>query len=217
MPGVALFDMDRTLVRRNTAQLYVRYQRQIGEATLFDSLRAAWWMLQYTLGVVDAEGVAKRALRPLAGTHENVLAARCDDWFHRDVVQHVGNAARRTVRHHLDAGDVCVIVTGASRYAARPLACFLGIPHVVSTELERDERGFFTGRYEPPLCYGEGKIARTEALAKEHGFSLDHACFYSDSVSDLPLMERVGLPVAVNPDPRLQRIARARRWRIERW
>ena len=66
MPGVALFDMDRTLVRRNTAQLYVRYQRKIGEATWADTARVAYWMVQYTLGVVDAEGVARRALLPLA-------------------------------------------------------------------------------------------------------------------------------------------------------
>jgi len=209
--------MDRTLVRRNTAQLYVRYQREIGEATWADTAKVAFWMLQYTLGIVDAENVAVRALRPLAGMHETVLAARCDDWFHRDVAKHVSDAARRTVHRHLDSGDVCAIVTTASRYAARPLARLLGIPHLVTSELERDEHGFFTGRHVPPLCYGRGKIERSELLASEHGFSLEDACFYSDSVSDLPLMERVGTPIAINPDLRLGRIARARSWRIERW
>ncbi|MGZ3423221.1 MAG: HAD family hydrolase [Polyangiales bacterium] len=214
---VALFDMDRTLVRKNTAQLYVRYQRRNGEASMLDSLRVAWWVAQYTIGIVDAEGVAVKVLRGLEGIHENVMAARCDDWFRRDVVHHVGEEARRTVARHLGSGDVCAIVTGAWRYSADPLARALEIPHVIATELERDAEGRFTGRHIQPLCYGHGKIARSEALAKEHGYSLRDATFYSDSISDLPLLEAVGTPVAVNPDPRLLRVARARGWRIERW
>ena len=217
MPGVALFDMDRTLVRRNTAQLYVRYQREIGEVGWRDSLRVAWWVAQYTLGVVDAERIAVRALSTLGGMDELVLAHRCDDWFHRFVAPHVSDAARSTVRRHLDAGDVCAIVTGASKYSANPLARALRIPHVVATELECDARGVFTGRYVPPLCYGAGKIARSERLGAAHGFSLDDAVFYSDSISDVPLFERVREPVVVNPDPRLSRLAKKRGWRVERW
>ena len=217
MPGVALFDMDRTLVRRNTAQLYVRYQREIGEAGWRDALRVGFWVAQYTLGIVDAEAIAVRALRTLAGQHETALSGRCDDWFHRYVVPHVGDAARRTVLRHLEAGDVCAIVTGASRYTAGPLARALRIPFVVSTELECDASGRFTGRHVAPLCYGAGKVARTEQLAASQGFSLDEATFYSDSISDLPLFERVRRPVVVNPDPRLARVARRRGWPVERW
>jgi HAD superfamily hydrolase (TIGR01490 family) len=217
MPGVALFDMDRTLVRKNTAQLYVRYQREIGEAGLRDTMRAALWLVQYTLGIVDAERVAVEVLRELRGHHETALASRCDDWYRRRVEPHVSDVARRTVERHRTRGDVCAIVTGASRYGARPVARTFGIPHVVATELEKDEAGFFTGRFVWPLCYGEGKIVRAERLASEHGFSLDDAWFYSDSISDLPLLQRVAHPVAVNPDPRLLRIARARGWPVETW
>lgn len=217
MGSVALFDLDRTLVRKNTASLYVDYQRRLGEATALDTARVGWWLLQYTLGVVDAEAVAVRVIRAVAGQHETVLAARCDDWFRREVARHIGDDARRTVDRHLASGDVCAIVTGATPYAARPAARLLGIPHVIATELEKDARGFFTGRHVQPLCYGAGKIARSEALAAAHGRSLRDAVFYSDSISDLPLLERVGTAVAVNPDPRLARVARQRGWRIERW
>src|SRR5258708_172818 len=157
--------MDRTLVRRNTAQLYVRYQREIGETDWRDSLRVAWWVAQYTIGIVDAEKTAVRATQSLSGMAEFVLASRCDDWYRRFVAPHVSDVARRTVFRHLDAGDVCAIVTGASNYSAAPLARALRIPHVVATELECDGEGVFTGRYVPPLCYGVGKIERTERLA----------------------------------------------------
>jgi phosphoserine phosphatase len=87
----------------------------------------------------------------------------------------------------------------------------------VATELELDEAGRFTGRAAPPLCLGEGKVRRAQQLADRYGFVLEEATFYSDSVSDVPLLERVAEPVVVNPDPRLKRIAERRRWRIERW
>ena len=109
------------------------------------------------------------------------------------------------------------IVTGASRYASAPLARRLEIPLLVSTVLEVDAEGRFTGRAERPLCLGEGKLQRARALAEAQGFRLEDATFYSDSISDLPLLELVGEPVAVNPDPRLRRVAERRRWRIERW
>jgi len=213
----ALFDMDRTLVRRETATLYVRYQHALGEAKRRDLLRAVYWMAQYTMGIIDAPSVAARALLPLEGTHEVSLAARCDDWFRRYVEPHVCDLGRRAVEHHRAQGDLLAIVTGASPYVARPLARRLGIPHVVASELEVDARGIFTGRFVDPLCYGNGKIVRAKRLAEEHGFALEEATFYSDSFTDLPLLEAVAEPIVVNPDPRLGRIAKKRGWKIVTW
>ncbi len=213
----ALFDMDRTLVRKETASLYVRYQRSIGEATRADMLRVIYWVTQYTMGMIDAPDVAGRVVRQFAGMPEMALAARCDDWFRRYVETHVCDLGRRAVEHHRARGDLLAIVTGASPYAARPLARRLGIPHVVASELEVDAQGLFTGRFVEPLCYGSGKIVRTRRLAEQQGFTLEEATFYSDSFTDLPLLEAVAEPVIVNPDLRLERVARKRGWRIEAW
>lgn len=213
----ALFDMDRTLVRKETASLYVQYQRRVGEARRRDLLKVFYWVAQYTAGVIDAPDVAKRALLPLAGTHEDALASRCDDWFRKFVEPHVCDLGRRAVDRHRQRGDVLAIVTGASPYVARPLARRLGIPHVVASELETDGRRVFTGRFVEPLCYGDGKVSRARRLAKEIGFELEDATFYSDSYTDLPLLEVVREPIVVNPDLRLARVAKARRWPIERW
>jgi HAD superfamily hydrolase (TIGR01490 family) len=216
-PRAALFDMDRTLVRRETASLYVRYQRSIGEATWRDSARVLFWVTQYTLGVIDAPAVAAKAMRQLAGMPETVMAARCDDWFRTWVEPHVADLGRAAVAFHKQRGDVLAIVTGATTYAARPLARRLGIDHVVSSELEVDAQGRFTGRVVDPLCYGHGKVERAERLAKTLGFSIAEASFYSDSYTDLPLLERVAEPIIVNPDARLRRVAQRRGWRIEAW
>jgi HAD superfamily hydrolase (TIGR01490 family) len=111
---------------------------------------------------------------------------------------------------------VVAIVTGATPYAAQPLARELGIDHVIATNLEV-ENGRFTGRVRHPMGYGPGKVVLSEKLAEEQGFSLDESTFYSDSITDLPLLERVRTPVAVNPDTRLKRHASKNGWRIETW
>lgn len=217
MPRAALFDMDRTLIRRDTASLYVKYQRDLGEVGRGYSLRVGWWLLKYTFGVIDAEKVAERALESYRGKEEAWMVERCRGWFRDYVLPHVTPAGREAVARHRAAGDVVVIVTGATRYAAEPLARELGIDHVVCTELEVDSAGCFTGRLEPPMCYGTGKITRTEVLAARHDFALSEACFYSDSITDRPLLEQVAEPVVVNPDARLRRLAKQRGWRVERW
>jgi HAD superfamily hydrolase (TIGR01490 family) len=213
----ALFDMDRTLVRKETASLYVRYQIDTGQASWTDLLRTMVWVGQYTLGVLDHERVARIAVAEIRGMPETVLAARCDDWFSRYVEKHITDAGREAVRRHREAGDLCAIVTGTSPYASWPLARRLGIDHVVSSVFEVDADRRFTGRPEMPLCLGPGKVERAERLARASGFRLEDAVFYSDSISDLPLLERVAEPVVVNPDPRLERVAARRGWRVERW
>jgi HAD superfamily hydrolase (TIGR01490 family) len=212
----ALFDLDRTLVRKETASLYVRYLRATGQATWQDSARIAWWVLQYTFGVLDAQKAAAEVISALRGFPETAMAARCDDWIRRDVLRHVSDGARRAVLDHQRQGHLTAIVTGASPYAARPVARHLGIDHVVATEFEVDGH-HFTGRPALPLCYGEGKVIKARRLAEEQGFRLADSIFYTDSYTDLPLLLAVAEPVVVNPDPRLLREARRRRWPVLRW
>ncbi len=217
MPRAALFDLDRTLVRKETATLYVKWQRQVGRATTRDLIRTMYWVAQYTLGIIDAPAVAKRAVATLAGKPEQEMIDECEAWFQSHVLPHVADEGRRAVERHRRMGDLVAIVTGATPYVARPLGRLLDIDHVVASELEVDASGRFTGRPVEPLCFGEGKVTRTTALAKTHGFALEEAAFYTDSLTDLPLLERVGERVIVNPDPRLRRLANARAWPVERW
>jgi len=213
----ALFDMDRTLIRGDTATLYTRYQRANGEATLRDSLRVAWWLLQYTFGVIDAPRVAEEVLKKFRGKREAWMIETCNQWFKDYVLPEVREAGRLAVRRHRDQGEHVAIVTSATPYAALPLARELGIEHVVCTELEVDSSGCFTGKVRQPMCYGPGKIDRALTIADRIGFDLGDAIFYSDSITDLPLLERVKTPIAVNPDTRLRRIAQRRGWKIEKW
>jgi HAD superfamily hydrolase (TIGR01490 family) len=211
----ALFDMDRTLVRRDTATLFMRYQRDIGEASWVELLQAGWWVLLYTFGWCDAQGVATKAFRKYAGRREDQFYESCERWYLDYVRQHVTDAGRAAVESHRAAGEVIALVTGALRFAAWPLARDLGIEHVACSEVEVHD-GRLTGRPRH-LCYGAAKVEAASRVAEAEGFALDHATFYSDSITDLPLLELVGTPVVVNPDSRLRRVALRRGWRIETW
>ncbi len=213
----ALFDMDRTLVRKETASLFIRYLRSRGAASWQDSAQTLVWLARYTVGALDVHRAAAQAVYRFAGTSETVFAARCDDWFHRDVEAHVADAGRRAVAQHRARGEIVAIVTGTSAYFARPLARRLGIDHIVASEFEVGADGRFTGRLVDPLCFGHGKVTRSRRLGEQLGFRVEEATFYSDSYTDLPLLETVRTAVAVNPDPRLSGVARRRGWRVERW
>lgn len=212
----ALFDLDRTLVRKETATLYVRWEREHGEAGLGDLAKTLFWVAKYTLGILDAETVAAKVAWELRGKPEQAMIDKCEAWCARDVLPLVGDGAKAAVRAHQEAGDLVAIVTGASPYVAGPVARHLGIEHVLSSELEVED-GVFTGRFVDPLCYGRGKITRVARLAETLGFDPREAIFYTDSVTDLPLLEAVGERVCVNPDGRLRREAMRRGWPVVRW
>jgi HAD superfamily hydrolase (TIGR01490 family) len=212
----ALFDMDRTLVREHTARLYTRYQRDLGELTIWRYLRNSVWLVQYTLGRINAEHVAQLALQDVVGRSEAWMRDRCAHWFAHNIEREITAAARRAVQAHQAQGDLCVIVTAATRYVVEPVAASFGIEHIVCSEIEQLD-GMFTGRFIPPLAYKEGKVQRMNDFARLHQISLAESCFYTDSITDLPLLEAVGTPIAVNPDSRLLREAKNRNWRIESW
>jgi HAD superfamily hydrolase (TIGR01490 family) len=213
----ALFDMDRTLLKKDTAELYTRYRRDIGEASVKDMLQVGWWMIQYTMGVIDAPRVALKALESFRGREERWLIESCEGWFQEYVLEHVQPKGREAVLRHKAQGDVVAIVTGATPYAANPLARELSIDTVVCTTLEVDADGRFTGRPIEPLCYGKGKVELATRAGKELGFRVEDATFYSDSITDVPLLEAVKTPIVVNPDRRLRRVAEQRGWPIEDW
>lgn len=177
--------------------------------------RAVWWSLLYKAAVLDLESLANRLTLDLAGEDEAEMIAKCEVWYQADVAPMVTAAARHAVSTHRDAGDVIVLATGATQYAALAVAQGLGIEHTLCSRLEVDG-GRFTGKL-AAMCFGPHKVTLAEGFAAEHGIDLARSTFYSDSYNDLPMLERVGTAVAVNPDVRLWRHARRRGWRVEQW
>jgi len=212
----ALFDLDKTLLQANSGHLFMQFRRRRGEVGLRRMLQVGFWLLQYSWGRVDAERVARKVMGEYRGTPEKHLEELCEGWVESEVLPLISPRARLVVKSHQSAGDLVAIVTSSTRYGTAPVARELGIEHVLCTELEVREE-IFTGEVVKPLCYGEGKVIRSRELLNEHGVSFSDATFYSDSVTDLPLMNLVGRAVAVNPDKGLRRYAQKQGWAIEQW
>jgi putative phosphoserine phosphatase/1-acylglycerol-3-phosphate O-acyltransferase len=209
----AFFDMDKTLISENSGSLYMKTRYQRGEISGIDVLKGLGAYLQYKLGVLDIRNWTKNMMLQFRGESEAELEVWARQWFDEVVADTIYPEARECVEEHLALGHVVAIVSGASKFVVRPLAQRLGIEHMLYTRLEV-EGGIFTGRVIEPICFEEGKIYWIQNFIEEHRIDLAKSWFYTDSITDRPLLDIVGHPVAVNPDPLLYREAVRRRWPV---
>ena len=217
--ALALFDLDRTLVRKDTAGLFVRYEYRHGLISKARVARVALWRLLYTAGVVDSERVARQVLSWYRGREEAELRQVTGNWFESDVAPLICERGRHAIAEHRARGDVIAVVTASTQFVAERVAVALEIDHVVCTEVD-SVGGRLTGELRGPLCFGRGKLTKVEQFVQslsDPGIRVSGATAYTDSVTDLPLLQAVGSPVAVNPDPRLRAHAREQGWPIQRW
>ena len=121
--------------------------------------------------------------------------------------------AHALLAKHREAGDTLVIITATNRVITAPIAEKLGVEHLIATECEIVD-GRYTGRSTDVPCFREGKVTRLNRWMQENGYSLQDSYFYSDSMNDLPLLEQVTHPVAVDPDPNLRAEAEKRGWPV---
>lgn len=216
MRPAALFDVDRTLVTVNTARLYVQWRMGERKVSWLDYVRVSHVLMQYTIGTLEPEGAARHAFRTVRGYSEERMREECLGWYTRVVRPHISGHGRREVAQKRSEGHVCAILSASTPYLTEPLAAELGIDHVLCTRLEVSD-GLFTGGWQAPLCYGAGKVEHARRWAEQHGVDLKRSTFYTDSISDLPMLEMVGSPRVVNPDPRLRLVAARRRYPVEIW
>jgi HAD superfamily hydrolase (TIGR01490 family) len=217
MPRVAaFFDMDHTLLRCNSGTLWIRFLRRRGEISLWKLLRAMSWIARYKLSLIDLEAVTKIATLDVRGDDEQAMREKALLFFRSEVVQQVSPLARAALEHHREEGHMLAILSSSSPYVTEPLAEHLGIEHVLCTR-PVVENGRFLGTHVPPACAGAGKVHWAERFAGERDVDLAASYFYTDSYSDLPMLERVGQPRVVNPDARLRRHARRAGWSTAEW
>ncbi len=214
---IAFFDLDRTVIARNSGSLWLRSEVRKGYISKRAALRATTWLLRYHLGFGDLEFALREAVATLRGTHEDALRARTEAFYRREVRGLVRPGAHTALARHHARGDLRVLLTTSSNYLSAPVTRDLGLDAYLCTTFEVRPDGVFTGEPNHPLCYGAGKVALAGAFAASRGIELGACAFYSDSMSDLPMLEAVGHPVAVNPDPRLRRLAAARAWPVLDW
>ena len=212
----AFFDIDHTVLEINSGTKWIGYQWKNKRMTVIELMRALWWSVEYRFGLLDFESMAGRVIAGYRGREVAPIEREVAQWFRDEIELTICDEARAHVEEHRLEGHVVALLTSATRFLSAPVGEALGVEHVLCTEVV-EEHGRFTGAHVSPACYGVGKVVRAEAFAADHAIDLERSFFYSDSYSDLPMLERVGEPRVVNPDPRLRRLAQRRGWQPQIW
>jgi HAD superfamily hydrolase (TIGR01490 family) len=209
----AFFDVDGTLIAKNSGPLYMKFLRRRGEIRRRDALSTVYFYIRYRLNMLDIEVALERSSRWIRGRREQAIAEHCRLWYREMVRQYLQPELIRRIAEHKEQGHLVAILSSTTSYLAEPLAEDLGIEHLLVSHLIVQD-GRFTGEAERPLCYGDGKIFWARRFAEQHDVDLAQSYFYTDSASDLPMLEIVGHPQVVNPDIVLRREARRRGWPV---
>ena len=214
---LTLFDLDHTLLPIDSDHAWGAYMREIGWTDpVASQLANDAFYAQYQAGTLDIHAYVRFATEAIRrqGAMESIAAhAR---YMRAVAIPSIKPEALALVRGHQAAGDRVLIVTATNEFVTRPIARAFGVDELIAVELERGPDGWFTGEIAGTPSFREGKIERVRQWLAAHGLGWGdvETTFYSDSINDLPLLERVDHPVATNPDARLLQQARERGWRI---
>jgi HAD superfamily hydrolase (TIGR01490 family) len=212
----AFFDLDKTIISRSSSLALTRPMYRAGMVTRGQLLRGAYAQLVYVLVGAD-ERKMERLKEGMLALTKGWDRAQVEELV-RDVIldvidPFVYQEALDLIALHRAQGRRVFIVSSSPEEVVRPLAAHFGVVDVLATRAEVDADGRYTGRL-AFYCYGRAKAEAIRELAQREGLDLAGSYAYSDSITDLPMLEAVGNPVAVNPDRELRKVAEERGWRI---
>lgn len=217
MNNLVLFDLDNTLLSGDSDFEWAQFLIDQGvlDRELYAANNQAFYDA-YLAGTLDIHAFLAFQLKPLARHDKAQLDAWHRQFMRQRIVPLIGAAARELVVSWQDGAALCAIVTATNSFVTAPIADAFGIRHLIATEPELRD-GQYTGGISGIPCFREGKVTRVQQWLAERGqrwHDFERSYFYSDSLNDLPLLERVSDPVAVDPDPTLRREAELRGWPI---
>jgi HAD superfamily hydrolase (TIGR01490 family) len=214
---LALFDLDHTLLPLDSDRTWGVFTTELGwnDPVVFNQRNDEFYA-HYQAGTLDIHDYvrfATRAARERGATEAAHAHARYMDEV---ICPRITPEALALVRSHQHAGDKVMIVTATNEFVTRPIAQAFGVAELIAVELERDDSGWITGEIRGTPSFREGKVTRVAQWLEQQGLDWGDVemTFYSDSMNDLPLLEKVHHPVATNPDARLRQLATERGWRI---
>ncbi len=212
--ALALFDLDHTLISFDSGGAFTRWLAERGVLDAGFEAQYLAYCHDYAAGRLDIRAMHRFTVGALAGLPPPQLQAWLDE-FEAEVAPRITPAALALVQAHQQCGDLCVLVTATTRFIAEPFARLFGIDHVLATEPERDGQGRLTGAIVGEPCFWADKCGHVERWLAARGQVLadfSRSSFYSDSVHDLPLLQMVRRPVAVDADAALLAHAHTQGW-----
>jgi HAD superfamily hydrolase (TIGR01490 family) len=211
---LALFDLDNTLLAGDSDYLWGCFlvDRGLVDRQLYEQANDRFYK-EYAEGRLDIHEFLNFALQPLAEIDADTLRSLHREFMETSIRPIMTAAGRDKIAMHQQRGDHIVIITATNSFVTGPIAEAFGVADLIATEPERID-GRYTGRVAGTPCFQHGKIERLHDWLQTSGMNMEGSWFYSDSHNDLPLLETVAHPVAVDPDPQLQATAEQRGWQI---
>ncbi len=212
--AVALFDLDNTLLAGDSDYLWGTFlvKQNIVDGEYYETENERFYQ-EYNDGVLDIFEFLRFSLRPLRENDPAKMLRLREIFITQCIDPIIPDASRKLIAKHRDAGDAMVIITATNSFVTKPIAERLGVPHLIATEPEVIE-GRYTGNVAGEPCFREGKVKRLHRWLADKGMTLERSWFYSDSHNDVPLLDVVDHPVAVDPDETLAALARERGWLV---
>ncbi|WP_083006220.1 HAD family hydrolase [Halomonas sp. GT] len=212
--SLAIFDLDNTLISIDSDHAWGEFLLEQGAVDPIAYREAnERFMADYNAGTLDMAAFLEMALKPLAENTPEQLAAWHQQFMASKIEPNILPKAEELLARHRTKGDTLLIITATNRFITAPIANRLGVDDLIAVDPEIVD-GRYTGRVAGTPSYREGKVTRLKQWLEGQEFTMDGAWFYSDSHNDLPLLEQVEHPVAVDPDDTLRQIAEERQWRI---
>jgi HAD superfamily hydrolase (TIGR01490 family) len=212
--ALAIFDLDNTLLGGDSDYLWGEYlvENKHVDGLNFQQANQDFYD-QYVAGTMDIFEFLAFQLKPLADNDISVLEQWRADYLKQKIDPILLPAAHKLIEKHVQQNDTLLIITATNRFITAPIADKLAIPNLIATEPEMVD-GQYTGAVAGTPSFQQGKVTRLNAWLAENQHSLEGSYFYSDSHNDLPLLELVTHPVAVDPDPQLTTAAKHNNWPI---
>ena len=212
--ALAIFDLDNTLLDGDSDYMWGQFLAQQGhvDATFYEKENQRFYD-EYVAGTLDIFEFLEFSLKPLSQIDMNELTQLHNRFMDECIRPAITNKSRALIQHHISNMDTLLIITATNLFITAPIAKELGINNILATEPEIINN-HYSGKVFGTPCFREGKVERLKDWLKETGGNLADSCFYSDSHNDLPLLEMVKKPIAVDPDETLRSHAEMKGWEI---
>lgn len=213
---IAFFDIDDTILNINSTRVIVHAARKSGMMSTLSFIKAVGQVLLYRLKLNDSLKIIQKMGSWAKGIHVEEFNKMVEGISKTIIIGAIRPEIIEEIRIHKEHNAEIAILSSAVTAICSPLADFLGIDHVLCSELE-SVNGRFTGRPVGRFCFGDEKLVRLKEYCSSNNQSIHNAFYYADSIDDLPVLECVGHPVCITPDKKLTEVASSKGWIIHQW
>lgn len=213
---IAFFDLDNTILDTNSGKYLVKHAFREGILSRKDLAKAYYLSIIYKLGIIEPTYIIDKMALWLKGVPERHIVELSEKVFEISLKPSIREAARSEIAFHKERNGDTVLLSAANHYICTLIQDYMELDDMICTEMEVVD-GHFTGLPKGSYCYGAEKLNRLKAYCRAKNCTAEQAYYYADAWSDLPVLEAVGRPVCVTPEPKLHKVALKRGWPVYNW